>query len=628
MAHPIGRLVVVSGPDVGLSLPIPDTGGGIGRGEINPIQLSDLAVSRTHCAIEIRDGSVVLCDAGARNKTQVNGQPITVHPLEDGDEITIGKTRLVFVPERGGKAVARAPVPSRVTMEIGSGELLNLGRGPGQGLGKHGRARRHLANLAALGDTLRRARDRRAAQKAAAIAARATLNADCARIFEAAQGHLTIVAQSDPGAPAAVPEALIGKVLGEGKAVAMESDLSGVRKNLIAAPLVTATLAGPDRMAGIVYVERAGTAQWDDIDLTALGCLTQLLSASLAQIDQTAALAMENQELKNQLGSGDLIGTSPAQEKTLSFIGKVAPTDATVLITGESGSGKEMVARSIHRASRRSEHPLIAVNCAALTETLLESELFGHEKGAFTGATERVAGRFELADGGTLFLDEIGELSAGCQSKFLRVLEERAFVRVGGTRPVTVDVRVIAATNRDLAAMVARGAFREDLFYRISVIQHEVPPLRQRAADIPALATAFLERLRSQVARRVAGFSAEAMAALCAHSWPGNVRELKNAVERAVVLGDGEVIRAEDLPPPIAASEGIPMATMRIPTAPCADAPLLPAIGTRARSIKELEREGILCALAETGGNKAQAAAILEIDRSTLYKKIKEYEIG
>jgi DNA-binding NtrC family response regulator len=316
-----------------------------------------------------------------------------------------------------------------------------------------------------------------------------------------------------------------------------------------------------------------------------------------------------------------------------------------------------MVSRAIHRASRRAQGPCVAVNCAALTETLIESELFGHEKGAFTGATDKKVGRFEAADKGTLFLDEIGEMPLQLQTKLLRVLEERRFERVGGTRSISVDVRLIAATNRDLGDMVRRGLFREDLFYRLSVVHTIVPPLRDRADDIPMLADHFLARMRAQVGRRVVGFRPDALRALCAHSWPGNVRELRNAIERAVVLGRGEWIEESDLPPNLggriqptarrAATPTPPLGSMSIgaptssptiavpspviaPPAPAAEPEEPAAIPPRiiAKSLRELEREGIVAALAVTGGNKAQAASILELDRSTLYKKLKEYGIG
>jgi DNA-binding NtrC family response regulator len=435
---------------------------------------------------------------------------------------------------------------------------------------------------------------------------------------------------------------MVEKVLGDGKALASDLGASGAPRAGIAVPF--------GDQAGIVWVERRG-GPWDQLDLMAAGCIAHLVAAAMAGNEVRDALARKNDALEERLGDGDFVGQSPAARALMAFVARVGPTDATVLLTGESGSGKEMVARAIHRASRRKAGPCIAVNCAALTETLVESELFGHEKGAFTGATEKKLGRFELADKGTLFLDEIGELPLQLQTKFLRVLEEQTFERVGGTRPITVDVRVVAATNRDLSDMVRRGLFREDLFYRLSVIHAVVPSLRERPEDIPLLAEHFLARFRAQVARRVTGFAPDAAARMVAHPWPGNVRELRNAVERAVVLGDGDRIRAEDLPPQLAprvsgakrtSSPTPPLGSMAIidpPSAPAMPAPMaLPApapepppsssLGDAAKSLRELEKEGILAALAKTGGNKAQAAAILEIDRSTLYKKLKEYGIG
>jgi two-component system, NtrC family, response regulator HydG len=396
---------------------------------------------------------------------------------------------------------------------------------------------------------------------------------------------------------------------------------------ILAAPLIGAAGGAP---FGLFYVDR--TEAWDEIDVLMLGCLAHLACAALAGEDARAILASENHVLSERLGGGEFVGTSPEARALFEFIAKVAPTDATVLVTGESGAGKEMVAQAVHRGSRRSRQPFIAVNCAALTQTLIESELFGHEKGAFTGATDKKIGRFEAADKGTLFLDEVGELPLDCQTKFLRVLEEQRFERVGGTRPVHVDVRVVAATNRDLAEMIRRGAFREDLYYRLSVIQAIVPPLRARPGDVPLLAEHFLHRLKKQVARRVTGFAADALAALAAHPWPGNVRELRNAIERALVLGDGPLVTLRDLPPEIGGARSAPLARAAAIDQPLA-APLVPAEAAaaasppRARSLKDLEKEGIVLALVATGGNKAQAATILEIDRSTLNKKLKDYGI-
>jgi DNA-binding NtrC family response regulator len=446
-----------------------------------------------------------------------------------------------------------------------------------------------------------------------------------------------------------LPRDVVEKVLSESKAVTVDVSAGGVPRAALAAPV--AGPPGTTELVALLWVERRGGA-WDTLDLMAGQCVAHLLGAALAGAAERDQLARGKAALEERLGDGEFVGRSPAAQRLLDFVARVGPTDATVLLGGESGSGKEMVARAIHRASKRRSGPCIAVNCAALTETLIESELFGHEKGAFTGATDKKLGRFELADKGTLFLDEIGELPLQLQTKFLRVLEEQRFERVGGQKPITTDVRVVAATNRDLADMVRRGTFREDLYYRLSVIHAVVPPLRARPEDIPLLAEHFLARMRGQVSRRIRGFAPDALRLMEQHPWPGNVRELRNAVERAVVLGDSDLIRADDLPPHMGPRAPAPRRTST-PTPPLGsmaiieppdlsritiDEPEAPAAvpassGTSdtsggPKSLRELEREGIIAALAATGGNKAQAAVILEIDRSTLYKKLKEYGIS
>jgi DNA-binding NtrC family response regulator len=638
----LARLVVIEGPDIGCQFTIPPAGGGVGRGEGNAVQLSDLAVSRIHCTIEPRGDELVLVDAGSRNRTLVNGQPVGEHPLREGDEIAIGKTRLAYIPAEGGVALLRQPVPSRVTIEIGSGALRGaVAAGAVAGAGEQ-RARRYLAAIAGLGDRLRELEDGATAARATCDATLHALGAERALLLlREAGGRLAAAAAAvrtgdGAGAQLSLPPELVAKVLDEGKAVAAVLPEAGQHRAALAAPLT----GRGGQARGLLFADRSGVVEWEELDLLALGSLAHVSSASLSGLESRQALERENRELR-ATGVGEFVGSSPEAGAVLRFIDKVAPADATVLLTGESGSGKEMVARAIHQASRRARQAFVAVNCAALTETLLESELFGHEKGAFTGATERKLGRFELADRGTLFLDEVGELPPECQSKFLRVLEEQRFERVGGTRSITVDVRVLAATNRALPELVRTGQFREDLYYRLSVIHIEVPPLRARRGDIAALAEHFLARLRTQVPRRVRGFTPEAMQLLLAHSWPGNVRELRNAIERALVLGEGELITAPDLPPHVGgAGPGWPASGGAI-TAP---APAPPAVATgagppvaaptaqataapQARSLRALEREGIIAALRATGGNKAQAAAVLEIDRSTLYKKLKDYGI-
>jgi DNA-binding NtrC family response regulator len=320
------------------------------------------------------------------------------------------------------------------------------------------------------------------------------------------------------------------------------------------------------------------------------------------------SLRSENIRLKESLeaiaGSPTIIGASPAMRRVLELVGAVSETDATVLIRGESGTGKELVARAIHNQSPRRYNPMVVVNCGALAEGVLESELFGHEKGAFTGAQYRHKGKFEMADGGTIFLDEIGAITQKVQVDLLRVLEDKVVTRVGGQTPISIDFRVIAATNQDLEAMVETGEFREDLFWRINVFTIEIPPLRERSGDIPLLAEHFLGQFCLSMNRRVSTIAPEAIEVLSAYSWPGNVRELENAIERAIVVGKECVVHSEDLP--VRVSGG-------------ADRE---ATGG---SLADIERTHIQTTLANLDWNISKAAEALGVDRGTLYNKIKKY---
>jgi two-component system response regulator AtoC len=300
----------------------------------------------------------------------------------------------------------------------------------------------------------------------------------------------------------------------------------------------------------------------------------------------------------------DVVAESEAMKRVLWLASQVAGQSTTVLLTGESGTGKEVVARFIHRSSPRAEQPFVAVNCAALTDTLLESELFGHEKGAFTGAIQNRRGRFELANGGTLFLDEIGEMSVNLQAKLLRVLQEQQFERVGGTRTIAVDVRVIAATNKDIAKAMSENTFREDLYYRLSVFPIHIPPLRERRDDIMPLATYFAGKIANRMGRPFRAFSAQAEAILKGHDWSGNVRELMNAVERALIIARGETIEAGDLP-----------------LRRAADVSVAPSL----LSLAEMEKTAILAALERNGGDRRETARQLGISLRTLQYRLKEY---
>ncbi len=326
---------------------------------------------------------------------------------------------------------------------------------------------------------------------------------------------------------------------------------------------------------------------------------------------------VENIQLRERLAvESEIVGNSPAVRKIELEIARAAPSRATILIRGESGVGKELVARAVHYSSPRKQGPFVCLNCAALSETLLESELFGHEKGSFTGATERKIGKFEAADGGTLMLDEIGEMSPTVQAKFLRVLEGHSFERVGGSEAITADVRVIAATNRDLEKEVAEGKFRRDLYFRLHVVEIFVSPLRKRQEDIPLLAEHFLRKYNEETGRRIRGFSGDALRAISKYRWPGNVRELKNVIERAVVLARSDRIHTDDLALSSLATAGDSVDAITDPD------------DYEPMSLADVERLHVLATLKATGWNKSRTAGILGIERSTLDRKIRRYKLN
>jgi Nif-specific regulatory protein len=400
-----------------------------------------------------------------------------------------------------------------------------------------------------------------------------------------------------------------------------EAMLAGEDVSILAAPI---RLAG--RPIGVMLLEMgeaaepadaAGRDSTDDLDFAmavcdAIGVAMENLTAREELSSRLATTTDEVGRLRRRLGEeSHMVGASPAIEAIVGQVGRVATTKATVLVRGESGAGKELIARAIHEASDRSKAPFVCLNCAALSETLLESELFGHEKGAFTGATERKIGKFEAADKGTVFLDEIGEMSPAIQAKFLRVLEGHPFERVGGSGRVKVDVRVVAATNRNLEDAVVDGSFRRDLYFRLKVVEIHVPPLRKRPEDVERLAAHFLAMFAADTGRRILGFTPEAVDALRQYHWPGNVRELRNVVERAVVLSQSERIDVSDL---ALCALGVPGDTGSRAVKP--SQPYVP------ETIEEVERRHVLATIEAAGGNKTKAAAILGIERSTLDRKL------
>ncbi len=376
--------------------------------------------------------------------------------------------------------------------------------------------------------------------------------------------------------------------------------------------LVAVPMFHDNEVIGVLEAVNKKRGRFEQKDLTELSAFAQMASVAINNARKFEKLTSQNKELREQaFGRWKLVGKSRVIKYLRDLITRVAQTPTTVLISGESGTGKEVVAHEIHRLSRRSDGPFVKVSCAALPETLLESELFGHEKGAFTGATDRRPGRFEVANGGTILLDEIGEISHAVQSKLLRILQEKEFERLGSTKTLTTDARLLAATNRDLRALVQSGGFREDLFYRLNVVPIEVPPLREHPEDIPMLIEYFLTRLSDQFPHRLKGVTDEAMNLLTAYSWPGNVRELFNVLERCAVISPEEIVGVKYLPPEITGKKrftpeehvGLDM------------------------TLPEAEETLIRHAMVQTGGNVSEAARRLKISRDRFRYRLKKYKI-
>jgi two-component system response regulator HydG len=626
------RLVVLSGPLAGQTLPLSAEGLSIGRHADNGLQVRDLAASRHHCVLEPADGGFRLRDLGSRQGTFVNGKPVQEHRLGDGDLIAVADTLLSF--QTGGGVEAGEP---RVLLDEGAFTA---------------RTTIHLAPRDSLweqsGDDLaaraaadpRIARDFQILLRTAAALQSAGATADLARglldqALAAVPGDRAALLLADRGAPeiAAVfardrqgdsePFPVSGTVVREviAKGTALLADDVLLQETLAAAEslraarirsLLAAPLVHLGRVLGLLYVDADEPGgPFDERHLQLLTALGGIAAGALASVRHKEWLEEENRRLSEGLAD-DMVGESPRMREVYRLLGRAAASGSTVLLRGESGTGKEVAARALHRGSPRADRPFVAVNCATLTETLLESELFGHERGAFTGAVARKTGKVEAADGGTLFLDEVGEIPIALQAKLLRFLQEREFERLGSTRPIQVDVRVVAATNRDLERAIREGTFREDLYYRLNVITLHLPPLRERREDIPLLASHFAALTSRHLGRPVAGFTPEARACLLRYDWPGNVRELSNAVERAIVLGEGGLIRPEDLPETLLEAG--------------ATAPEV-SLGSYHETVQETKKRLIRAAVAEAGGNITKAAARLGLQPTYLHRLLRNLDL-
>ena len=612
----------------------------IGRSSSNHVVLPDEKCSRQHCEVFPRNGMWVLRDLGSRNGVYLDEGRVDESELSLGVVLKVGDWQLEY---------AAAAVPAEIPLESDSFVCVeratdsNLTPRDGEAGTRPGET--GLPQLFLLTQAIAEAADETAlAETALNGVLRAAGGSVGCVLLGGDVASMRMAAGLLPGGDAwnAVVAYLTQMVADSGDALRFEDTNPGG----VSGPSVRGAVAvplregegedrGPLEGAILLFGGNDGAAlnhEHLEFAVAVGGRVAERLRGirDRQTLSRTAARATgEAKELREQLGvETELVGSSAEMDNLRRTIGRIARTDATVLVRGESGVGKELVARAVHFNSPRREEPFVCVNCAALTESLLESELFGHEKGAFTGAGARKIGKFEAADQGTLFLDEVGEMSAEIQAKFLRVLEGHPFERVGGSQAITSDVRVVTATNRDLEQAVEAGDFRGDLYYRLHVIQIDVPPLRDRFEDIPDIVDFFLQKFRRRSASAAERFSPAALQELKKYPWPGNVRELRNVVERAVILADGPVIGKDDL-----SLTGLKLPSANLETADFK----LPSEGDRPETWSSLagekltldmvEQRYVAAVLKQTDWNKSAASRLLEIERTTLDRKIKKYDL-
>ena len=623
------RLEAVAGPLEGKTFPLTEGEFSLGREPSNQISLLDSLVSRRHCVIRRSDNGFLLEDLDSRNSTFVNNVPVKERLLADGDQIRVGKSMFVFQglqqePSGDSSSVEldSAPTPGGATVVLRKQDAIYLQPARVHALDASERTVRDLNVLLNFSKSLNAVRGLAALQQKALEAVLEISPADRVAILlrEAGTEGFTSVVGRDrrlgPNQTIQVSQTILSQVLEQNLAV-LSNDIPGDETfreaESLLEPKVRAVLAVPlevqDKILGVLYLDTSSQGSRFDSGLlqlvTALGNVAALAIENASHLER---LGDENRRLQQEISiEHSMVGESSRMREVYQFVSRVAARESTVLIQGESGTGKELVARAVHNNSGRADRPFVAINCAAIVDTLLESELFGHEKGAFTGAVGQKKGKLESAEGGTVFLDEVGELAAPLQAKLLRVLQEREFERVGGTRPIKLDIRLITATNVDLNEASRAGKFRQDLYYRLNVVSIVIPPLRERTEDIPLLAAYFTARYSEKIKRRVAGISPKARACLLRYPWPGNVRELENAIERAVVLGSTELILPEDLPDSIleeTASTGEPVTALHD--------------GIREAKIKLIEQ-----AIEQADGNYTEAAGILGVHPNHLFRLIR-----
>lgn len=588
----------------------------IGRDSVCDLPIKDIAVSRTHCRI-VRDAEYFrLEDLNSHNGTFVNDLPVKIHRLEQGDQIRVGNFYFMILTDEDDAVLAQAGFDDGALMTnsmiriFPNTDVVNFPNDLNV-LIKLGKAINEIKEIEVLQRKILEIILEFIPARRGAILLTDDDLSESQAVCVLAKGFSDI-------APMQVSRTVSRQVLEEQIAL-LSNDLTD--KNLdksesLMISRVTSLLCVPLKIGenkGLIYLDTSDVdVLFTESHLEQMTAISFLVSAAMENVESIENLRQENAILKDNLQiETNMIGESPPLKEVFRLISRVAPTDSTVLVTGESGTGKELVAQAIHRNSPRHAKPFVAINCAALNENLLESELFGHEKGAFTGASILKKGKLEIAEGGTIFLDEIGEMTQPLQVKLLRVLQEREFERVGGTKTIKVNARIIAATNRDLEKEVENGRFRRDLFFRLNVVQIKMPSLRERKSDIPLLAQHFIHKYSDRCHRKVIGLSADARKILIGGDWQGNIRELENVIERAVVLGATNKITPEDLPQQMVERTSSEEAMN----------------GDFNEQLKQAKQKIVLSAINRSNGNFTEAGRLLGIHPNNLHRLVRELGI-
>jgi Nif-specific regulatory protein len=623
------RLVAINGTLKGITFPLSLDETSIGRESANVVWLNHASVSRRHCVIKSDAGDFKLLDLESYNGTFVNGLPIKEQALAHADQVRVGKIELLFLIEEGDETTSGHlirwddSIPlTESAKQLRPEALLNKTEPAIIARPDHERMARDLGVVLRIAQRINRLRHTQELVREILDAVFEVIPADRGAVVlgRDAKDYSSVYGKhrEHHSYPVQVSRTVVEHVMREHLAVltndiqtsetlkSAESLMAAQITSLMCVPLIVV-----DKLLGAIYLDTSDPiVRFDESHLQLLAGIAGMAAVSLENARQIEWLEDENSRLRSTLAiEHNMIGESAPAQEVYRFIQKVAPAKAAVLIFGESGTGKELAAHAIHTNSPRAAEPFVPINCAALPDTLLESELFGHERGAFTGAVGRKQGKLEVAQGGTVFLDEIGEIPLAMQPRLLRFLQDHKVERLGGTRSIELDVRIIAATNRDLEAMIKEGTFREDLYHRLNVAKLTLPPLRERKEDIALLASYFTAKYANECKRSVIGITPEARALLLNYSWPGNIRELENTIERAVVLGLSDTIGVEDLPRRMLEGDSGPM----------------PA--TYDEAVKDAKRHIILNALAQAKGNYTEAARTLGIHANNLHRIIRTLDL-